>query len=86
LSIALERKNNSNEETSTITLRRITKSHLQSIKGKKDWSSFLEELYLERRNKRGKSSLTKLRELLDDDDLDGILSESKKFRKGFQLD
>jgi len=72
-------------ETSTITLKMSTKSHLQSLKGKKDWDSFLEELYLEKRNKRVKNSILKLRELLDDDDLDRILQESKKFRKEFHL-
>jgi len=73
------------EKTSTITLRRSTKSHLESIKGKKDWSSFLEELYLETRSRRGKRSIAKLREVLDDEDLDKILSTSKKFRREFHF-
>jgi hypothetical protein len=78
------------EETSTIKLRKSTKSRLESIKGKKDWSTFLEELYLENRNRRMSSKekgspVSELRELLDDEDLDRILATSKKFRRGFQL-
>ena len=75
----------SSVESSTITLRRSTKSRLESIKGKKDWNSFLEELYLERRGRKGKNSLAKLRELLDDEDLDRISAASKKFRKEFRF-
>ena len=72
-------------ETTTITIRKSTKSRLQSIKGKKDWDSLLEELYLEKRGKKGKNSLTKLRALLDDEDLDRIAASTKKFRKEFRL-
>ena len=72
-------------ETTTITIRKSTKSRLQSIKGKKDWDSLLEELYLEKRGKKGKNSLAKLRALLDDEDLDRIAASTKKFRKEFRL-
>ena len=72
-------------KNSTITLRRTTKARLESIKGKKDWDSFLEELYLQRRSEKGKSSLAELRELLGDRDLDRITESSKKFRREFKL-
>jgi len=75
----------SSEETSTITLRKSTKAHLESIKGKRDWNSFLEELYLQKRKKEGTDSLAKLRRLLDDKDLNSISKSSKKFRKEFRL-
>lgn len=74
------------DETSTITLRKSTKSRLESLKGERDWNSFLEELYSQKRKKDGMNSLAKLRELLDDKDLDRILASSKKFRKEFKLD
>ncbi len=73
------------EESTSITLRKSTKSHLQSLKGKKNWSTFLEEVYMEKKNKRDKNSMAKLRELLSDDDLDKIATSSKKFRKEFRL-
>ncbi len=73
------------EETSTITLKRSTKERLESLKGKRDWNTFLEELYLQERKKAGTNSLAKLRELLDDNDLDRIEASSKKFRKEFRL-
>ncbi len=38
-----------------------------------------------KRNKESVNSLAKLRELLDDKDLDRIETPSKKFRKGFKL-
>jgi hypothetical protein len=72
-------------ETSSITLRKSTKSRLESLKGDRDWDSFLEELYLQKRKKNGMNSLAKMRELLDDKDLDNILSSSKKFRREFKL-
>ena len=73
------------EETSTITLKRSTKEKLESLKGERDWNTFLEELYTQKRKKEGTNSLAKLRELLDDNDLDRIEASSKKFRKGFKL-
>ncbi len=73
------------EETTTITIRKSTKSRLKSIKGKKDWNSLLEELYLEKRGREGKDSLSKLRALLDDEDLNRIIATSKKFRKGLRF-
>ena len=73
------------EETTTITIRKSTKSRLRSIKGKKDWNSLLEELYLEKRGRKGKDSMAKLRKLLDDEDLDRIVATSKKFRKEFRF-
>jgi hypothetical protein len=38
-----------------------------------------------KRKKDGMNSLAKMRELLDDKDLDKILASSKKFRKEFKL-
>ncbi|MGI0081478.1 MAG: antitoxin VapB family protein [Nitrososphaerales archaeon] len=73
------------KETSTITLKRSTKERLESLKGESDWNTFLEELYLQKRKKKGMNSLAKLRELLDDKDLDRIEASSKKFRKEFKL-
>ncbi len=73
------------EETSTITLKRSTKERLESLKGSRDWNTFLEELYAQKRKKEGMSSLAKLRELLNDKDLDRIQASSKKFRKEFKL-
>jgi Putative antitoxin len=72
-------------ETSTITLKKSTKARLESIKGKRDWDTFLEELYLQKRNKEGSDSLAKLRKLLDDNDLEWISQSSKKFRKEFRF-
>jgi len=73
------------DETSTITLKKSTKNHLASLKGEKDWDSFLEELYLQKRRTVGTNSLAKMRELLDDKDLDKILVSSRKFRKEFKF-
>ena len=73
------------EASTSITLRKTTKSHLESLKGKKDWSTFLEEIYLEKKSKKNKNSMAKLRELLNDDDLDKIAVASKKFRKEFNF-
>lgn len=73
------------EKTSTITLKKSTKEHLQTLKGSRDWSTFLEELYAKKRKKDGMNSLVKLRELLDDKDLERIQASSKKFRKEFKL-
>lgn len=50
-----------------------------------NWNSFLEVLYVQKRKRRGMTSLAKLRELLDDQDLDKISASSKKFRKEFTL-
>jgi predicted CopG family antitoxin len=72
-------------ETSTITLRKSTKARLESMKGKKDWDSFLEELYLQIRKREGINSIAKLRKLLTDEDLEQISKSSKKFRKEFRL-
>ncbi len=72
-------------ETSTITLKRSTKERLESLKGERDWNTFLEELYAQKRRKEGMNSLAKLRELLDDKDLERIEASSKKFRKEFKL-
>jgi hypothetical protein len=74
----------SNDST-TITLKKSTKSRLETLKGERDWDSFLEELYVQKRKKEGMSSLTKMRELLDEKDLDKILASSKKFRREFKL-
>ena len=72
-------------ETSTITLRKSTKSKLESLKGERDWDSFLSELYMQKRKRVGMNSLSKMRELLDDKDLDRILASSRKFRKEFKF-
>ena len=72
-------------ETSTITLKKSTKARLESIKGEMDWDSFFEGLCFQKRKKRGVDSLTKLRKLLDDKDLERISKSSKKFRKEFRL-
>jgi len=72
-------------ETSTITLKKSTKARLESIKGEKDWDSFLEELYLQKRRKEGTNSIAKMRKLLDDKDLTRISESSRKFRKEFRL-
>jgi predicted CopG family antitoxin len=69
----------------TITLRKSTKYHLAALKGEKDWDSFLEEIYQQKRKKEGISSLSKMRELLDEEDLNKILISSRKFRKEFKL-
>ncbi len=58
---------------------------MESLKGERDWNTFLEELYAKERKKEGMNSLAKLRELLDDKDLDRIEASSKKFRKEFKL-
>jgi hypothetical protein len=73
------------EETSTITLKKSTKERLESLKGARDWNTFLEDLYLQKRKKEGMNSLAKLRELLDDKDLDKIQASSRKFKKEFKL-
>lgn len=73
------------DETSTITLKKSTKERLESLKGSKDWNTFLEEMYVQKRKKEGMNSLAKLRELLDDKDLERIEASSKKFRKEFKL-
>lgn len=73
------------DETSTITIKKSTKTRLESLKGKKDWNTFLEEMYAEKRKKNGVRSLAKLRELLNDRDLDRISATSKKFRRNFKL-
>ena len=72
-------------DETTITLKKSTKERLESIKGEKDWNAFLEELYLQKRRSKGRTSMTKLRELLDDKDLDRITESSKKFRKEFKI-
>ncbi|MHB8566424.1 MAG: antitoxin VapB family protein [Nitrososphaerales archaeon] len=72
-------------ETTTITIHKNTKVRLETIKGKKDWDSFLQELYLEKRSGQGRKSLAKLRDLLDEEDLDRIIASSKKFRREFRL-
>ena len=72
-------------ETSTITVHKSTKTRLESLKGKRDWDSFLEELYFDRRSRQGRKSLAKLRDLLDDEDLEKITAGSKRFRKEFRL-
>lgn len=61
------------------------KERLESIKGEKDWNTFLEELYLQKRRSKGRNSLTKLRELLDDREIDRITESSKRFRKEFKI-
>lgn len=73
------------EASTTITLKRSTKERLESLKGDRDWDTFLEELYAQKRRKEGTNSLAKLRVLLDDRDLDRIAASSKKFRKEFKL-
>jgi hypothetical protein len=73
------------EETSTITLKRSTKERLESLKGERDWNTFLEELYVQRRKKEGTSSLAKLRELLNEKDLGRIEASSRKLRKELKL-
>ena len=73
------------ESSTTITLKKSTKERLESLKGKKDWNTFLEELYAQKRRKKGTDSLAELRELLDDRDLDRIAASSKRFRKEFKL-
>lgn len=72
-------------DETTITLRRSMKERLESIKGEKDWNTFLEELYLQKRRSKGRNSLTKLRELLDDREIDRITESSKRFRKEFKI-
>jgi predicted CopG family antitoxin len=73
------------EGTSTITLKRSIKERLESLKGERDWNTFLEDLYVQKRKKESLNSLSRLRELLDDKDLDRIEASSKKFRKEFKL-
>ena len=73
------------ETSTTITLKKSTKNRLAALKGERDWNSFLEELYLQKRKKEGTDSLAKMRELLDNEDLDKILSSSRRFRKEFKL-
>jgi hypothetical protein len=73
------------EESSTITLKRSTKERLESLKGERDWNTFLEELYVQRRKKEGTSSLAKLRELLNEKDLGRIEASSRKLRKELKL-
>ena len=73
------------DETSTITLKKSTKERLETLKGERDWNTFLEELYAQKRKKEGTTSLAKLRDLLDDKDLERIGASSKKFRKEFKL-
>jgi hypothetical protein len=41
----------SNDST-TITLKKSTKSRLETLKGERDWDSFLEELYVQKKRKR----------------------------------
>jgi predicted CopG family antitoxin len=72
-------------ETSTITLRKTTKNRLETLKGDRDWDSFLEELYIEKRKRDARNSLAKMRELLDEKDLDNMISSSKKFRREFRF-
>jgi hypothetical protein len=71
--------------TTSITLKKSTKERLESLKGKKDWNTFLEELYSQKRKREGMNSLAELRELLDDRDLDRIAASSRKFRREFKL-
>jgi hypothetical protein len=75
----------STRKTSTITVKKNTKARLESTKGKKDWESFLEELYLEKRKEGGTSSIANMRKLLTDKDLEQISETSKKFGKEFYL-
>lgn len=58
---------------------------LESLKGESDWNTFLEELYAQKRKRESMHSLARLRELLDDKDLDRIAASSKKFRKEFRI-
>ncbi len=69
------------EETTTITVKKNVKELLETGKGSKDWSSFLAELYSEWSARRSRRALSKLRELLTDEDIDRIAESSKKFRK-----
>jgi len=73
------------ETSTTLTLKRSKKKRLESLKGKRVGIRSLRNSTHKREVKSAMNSLSELRELLDDKDLDRIAAPSKKFRKEFKL-
>ncbi len=69
----------------TISVLREVKELLEKEKGSQDWSEFLLRLYREARTLRARTAFEELRQLLSEEDLEGVIKSSKEFRGGFRL-
>jgi hypothetical protein len=69
----------------TISVVKEVKDLLERDKGRRDWSSYLLELYRKVKEAEAESSFNELRKLLSREDLERILESSREFRERFKL-
>jgi hypothetical protein len=69
----------------TISVTKEVKDLLERDKGRRDWSSYLLELYRKVKEAEAESSFNELRKLLSREDLERILESSREFRERFKL-
>ncbi len=69
----------------TISVPAEVKKKLEEAKDGKEWGDFLEDLYDEAKEKKGKRAFDDLVEELSEDELDKVLESSEEFRKGFEI-
>jgi hypothetical protein len=69
----------------TISVIKEVKDLLERDKGRRDWSSYLLELYRKVKEAEAESSFNELRKLLSREDLERILESSREFRERFKL-
>jgi len=69
----------------TISVIKEVKDLLERDKGRRDWSSYLLELYRKVKEAEAESSFNELRKLLSREDLERILESSREFRERLKL-
>ncbi|MEM0105729.1 MAG: hypothetical protein QXS42_02030 [Zestosphaera sp.] len=69
----------------TISVPREVKELLARKKGKSGWGKFLFELYMRAEYARMRESFNKLREVLDEEELNESEKASKEFRERFRI-
>jgi hypothetical protein len=69
----------------TISVTKEVKDLLERDKGRRDWSSYLLELYRKVKEAEAEYSFNELRKLLSREDLERILESSREFRERFKL-
>jgi len=69
----------------TISVPSDVKKILEKDKGGREWGEYLLELYREAMEMRKQRVLESLGKLLSEEEINGILEESKRFRREFKL-
>ncbi|MDE1850542.1 MAG: hypothetical protein KGH54_01980 [Candidatus Micrarchaeota archaeon] len=69
----------------TISVNMRLKRKLDEAKGKEDWDTFIEALYIAWKSESGKRAFEAARKMLTKGDMKSIEKSYKEFRKGFVL-